>query len=323
MQTEILDYTFSTDWDIKAVCSNEQFTNNLQPDFPFIATTISSMGSNSEERAWTDYLNGKKRGRPSDILDCFPGNLPRQAGFYLGLSSDSILINASCASTLYAFHTATLYSLHYKKPAVVFCAENYNHNFDTWKFSSLGALDNNTGRPFDKTSNGFKMGRSINLFLIKHPSVKFNMPSKATIINYGFYTNNQLSTNPGTYQDILTHIPNINYNKIDFWNAHATGTPIGDAVEYALFNAVIKKDAPIVSYKSHIGHNLTSSGAIEIAMSLDGKKNNVLLPNIIHGDKISNDDRIITEPTSFNYKHMLKASFGFGGKSAIAEIDLY
>lgn len=323
MQTEILDYRFTNEWDLDLVLKDESFNVNLQPKFPLVTTSISNRELNSVENCWNDYTRGKRTGRPRDVLDAFPGGFSRRVGDYLGLSGESILVNASCASALYALHLSTMYSQQNNTPAVVVCADNVNHPFDLWRFSSLGALSNETGRPFDSTSKGFKMGKSITVFLVKHPSVKFNMPAKATIVDYGFFTNNSLMTNPGSSEEIINNLSHMNYKNIEFWNAHATGTPVGDVIEYDYFKTMVDRDVPIVSYKGYVGHSICAAGAIELVMSLEGKKNNILLPNIIHGDKIVNDDRIITEQMSFPFKKMFKASLGFGGKTAVAEIDLY
>ena len=323
MQTEILDYRFTTEWDLKSFLSDETFNVNLQPKFPSVIASISNFDLISAPNAWRDFMSGKRRGKPSEILDVFPASIARRAGEYLGLTGESIIVNATCASGLYAFHIAGLYSQTFNSPVVVIGADNVNSPFDLWRFSSLGALHNETGRPFDNSSKGFKMGVGASVFLVKHPSVKHHLAPKATIIKSAFYTNNSLITTPGDADDIINNLPGIDYKHIDLWNAHATGTPVGDAVEYDYFQKTIKQDIPIVGYKGHIGHCMLAASAMEIALALDGKKNNVLLPNNILGDKIVNDDRIITAPTSFPYKKMFKASLGFGGKTAVAEIDLY
>jgi 3-oxoacyl-[acyl-carrier-protein] synthase II len=323
MQAEILDYRHTTEWDLESILKDESFNKNLQPKFPLITSSISNRELNSIENCWNDYTIGKRRGRPTDVLDAFPGGFSRRVGDYLGLTGESIIVNASCASAIYAFNLGAMYSQMLNSPVVIVCADNVNHPFDLWRFKSLGALDNDTGRPFDKSSKGFKMGTGISLFLIKHPSVKFSMSAIATITDFAFYTNNSLMTGPGEVDDIINNLSGINYKSIDFWNAHATGTPVGDIVEYNVFNKTITQDIPIVSYKGYIGHCICAAGAMELAMSLDGKKNNILLPNKIEGESIVVDDRIITTQTSFTYKRMLKASLGFGGKTAVAVIDLY
>jgi len=322
MQAEILDYRHTTEWDLEKFFLDESFKQNIQEKFPLVFSSVSSRYDDSVEKSWKDFFTGRKWSRPNTLLDAFPGGFSRRVGEYLNLTSMSYIVTASCASALYALHQASLISQAHNTPVVVVCADNLQHPFELWRFKSLGALNNETGRPFDSSSKGFKMGTGICMFLIKHPTVKFNMPSKATITNFAFYTNNEF-TNPGTSDDIINNISGIDYKGIDFYNAHATGTPVGDIVEYEYFSKTIKDDVPIVSYKGHVGHCVSAAGGMEIALALDGKRDNILLANNITGDKIINDDRIITTNTSFPYKHMLKASFGFGGKNAIAKIDLY
>jgi 3-oxoacyl-(acyl-carrier-protein) synthase len=322
MQLEILDYRYTTEWEIDNILLDETFKQNIQEKFPLVFSSASSRLSDSVEKSWKDFNAGRKWSRPANLLDAFPGGFMRRVSEQLGLTGFSIGANASCASTLYSLYQASLVSQDMNCPAIVVCADNLQHPFELWRFKSLGALDNETGRPFDSSSKGFRMGTGLCMFLVKHPSVKFNMPAKATVTKFAFYTSNEF-TNPGTSEDLIKNISGIDYGKIDFYNAHATGTPVGDIIEYEYFSSQIKHDVPMVSYKGHIGHCVCAAGGMEIAMALDGKRDNVLLPNNIVGEKIVSDDRIITEQTSFSFKHMLKASFGFGGKNAIASIDLY
>jgi len=322
MQAEILDYRHTTEWDLEKFFLDESFKQNIQEKFPLIFASMSSRHIDSVEKSWKDFMTGRKWSRPNTLLDAFPSGFSRRVGEYLNLTGMSYIMNASCASTLYALNQASMISQSYNTPVVVVCADNLTHPFELWRFKSLGALDNDTGRPFDSSSKGFRMGTGICMFLIKHPNVKFNMPSKATITNFAFYTNHEF-TNPGTSDNIVNNITGIDYSNIDFYNAHSTGTPVGDIIEYEYFSKTIKGDVPIVSYKGHIGHCVCAAGGMEIALALDGKRDNILLANNIVGDKVVNDDRIITTNTTFPYKYMLKASFGFGGKNAIAKIDLY
>lgn len=322
MTTEILDYRYTSKWELESILQDKSFTCNIQEKFPLVIATMSHYNINAAEICQTAYLQGKRRSSPLLILDSYPGGFARRIGEYLNSTGEMFIINANCSSAIYALHIGTMASQNLNSPVIVVCADNVNHPFDLWKFNALMALDNDTGNPFDKLSKGFRMGTGISVFLIKHSSVKYTMPPIAAIIKYAFYTSNSL-TNPGTSDDIIKNIDGINYKSIDFWNAHATGTPIGDIIEYEFFNKTVKKDIPIVSFKGHVGHCMCASGGVEISMALDGKKINKLLPNIIKGEKIVNDDRIITDAIPFTFKKMLKASLGFGGRTAVAEIDLY
>ena len=323
MQTEILDYRYVTSWELEKLLSDPTFNDNLEPTWPLITTTFSGLKTNDDEAVWRDFIAGKRRGKPSELRNSTIHSTLSYAGDHLGVHRQVLNVHAACASSLYALYTASLMSQDLQTPALVFCADNLNSDYHHWHFNSFGAMNQETGRPFDSTSKGFRMGVGAAVYLIKHPSVKHRMTPKAVVQNYSFYTNPALVANPGSAQDIINNITGINYKDIDLWNAHATGTPLGDNVEYEYFAKTIKQDIPIVGFKSYVGHCMSAAGCIEIAMAMDGKANNVLLPNRPIGDIIVKDDRIITEQASFPYKKMLKTSLGFGGKTAVAEIDLY
>lgn len=323
MQTEILDYRYTTAWELEKLLSDHSFNDNLENDWPLVTTTFSGLVTRADETVWRDFIAGKRRGKPTELRNSQVHSTLSYAGDQLGVSRQVLNVHAACASSLYAFYTASLLSQDTKCPVIVFCADNLLTDYHLWHFKSFGALDQDSGRPFDLTSKGFRMGIGAALYLIKHPSVKHTLAPKAFVQNYAFYTNPALVANPGSAQDIVNNISGINYKSIDLWNAHATGTQVGDTVEYDYFNRTIKQDIPIVSYKGYVGHCMSAAGAIEIALALDGRRDNQLLPNLIEGGKIVDDARIITEPTSFTYNKMLKTSLGFGGKTAVAEIDLY
>lgn len=323
MSCEILHYSYSIDWNFENILLNFQQSINLNIKTPLVISTMSSIGESYYEQAWIEYANGKRRAKPSLLSKVSKGSIGTTAGNLLQLSGQIINTDATCSGSLYALYIASLVSKDQNQPVVVLCCDDMTSNYHLWHFNSFGALDMQSGRPFDSLSKGFKMGKGIAVFLIKHPDVNCSLPAQAYISNFGFYTNPNLIANPGSVQDIIQNLNHIDYSDIDLWNAHATGTPVGDAVEYEYFSSVCNDNVPIVSYKGYVGHCMSAAGAVEIAMMLEDKLKNQLKPNIILGQKIVNDSRIITEPTAFTYRNVLKASLGFGGKTAVAKIKLF
>lgn len=321
MATEILEYFYTTEWNLEDL-KNLHFKNLLSYDFPLVVSSMSSYKIDSLDSSYNSFSQDKKRVSPKSILDSWNGGFNRRISEYLGTTSETMLLTANCASGIYSLYIADLISLDRNKPVIVVCADNVNSDFDLWRFTKIGALDNSTGNPFDADSRGFRMGKGICVFLIKNSRVPFKAEAKACVNRYAFWTNNSM-TDTGTSDEIASNISGIDYSVFDFWNAHAPGTPLGDKIEHEYFSKVIMKDIPIVSYKTYLGHCMTASGAMEIAMALEGKANNILLPNKINQTKIVDDDRIITEPTDFRYNRMFKSTLGFGGKVAVADISLF
>jgi 3-oxoacyl-(acyl-carrier-protein) synthase len=320
MATEILKYFYTREWNIE-ILKDLPFSDLIDHNFPLVVSSMSTYKIDSITKTYTNYLNDPtKKISPTTVLDSWNGAFNRRIGEYLGCERESLLINSNCSSSLYGFYIADLLSKEKKTPVILVCADNVNNEFDLWRFEKIGAMDNSTGNPFDKESKGFRMGVGISVFLVKNSRVKFPSPAISVINRYSFYTINTL-TNPGKVDDLLSNLYRFNYKKFDFWNAHAPGTPLGDNFEYEYFQKTIKKDIPIVSFKTYLGHCMTASGAMELAFSLECRDKNILLPNFIPNAKIVDDDRIITEKTSFSYRRMFKTTLGFGGKFAVADIS--
>jgi 3-oxoacyl-(acyl-carrier-protein) synthase len=321
MATEILEYFYTNEWNIESL-KDLPFKEFINEKTPLIVSSMSSYKKESLTYSFDRYLKNQSKASPTAILDSWYGGFNRRISEYLGTTSEVLLLTSNCASSIYSLYIADLISLDKNQPVLVVCADNVTSDFDYWRFEKIGAIDNQSGYSFDKESKGFKMGIGLVVFLVKNKNVAFNyLDPKAIVNHYYFYTNNFL-TNTGTSDELIKNLSGIDYSVFDLWNAHAPGTPLGDRIEYEYFSKVIKKNIPIVSYKSYIGHCMTASGGMEIALALDNKKDGKLLPNIIKTTKIVNDDRIITKPEKFIYNRMLKASLGFGGKIAIADISL-
>lgn len=323
MACEILDYRYITNWDLDAILKDRVFAAQLQSNFGLIVSTQSGLDPSAQTQAWRDFFDQRRRGRPSILRNSTADSVTSYVANTLGLADRVMSTHAECAGTAYALYLASLVSQDTSRPVVVFAADNFDNDYDQWHFNSFGALDNQTGIPFDSTSRGFRMGTGACLYLVKHHSVAWALSPCATIQNFYFYTNPDLVANPGGAQNIINNIGPIDYASIDFWNAHATGTPVGDTVEYDFFRQTVHQDCPIVGYKGYVGHCISASAGIELAMALDDCAARQLRPNVFRGAPIASDSRIISQPTSFGPGRMLKTSLGFGGKTCAMEIDLY
>ena len=107
-------------------------------------------------------------------------------------------------------------------------------------------------------------------------------------------------------------------NEVDYINAHATSTPVGDGIEaQAIFDVFGGKTA-VSSTKSMTGHECWMAGASEVAYSLLMMKNNFIAPNINfeEPDEFSKNINIITQTTEQSIDCILSNSFGFGGTNS-------
>jgi 3-oxoacyl-[acyl-carrier-protein] synthase II len=107
---------------------------------------------------------------------------------------------------------------------------------------------------------------------------------------------------------------------IGYVNAHGTGTPENDKMEWVGISAVFGERAgslPISSNKSMIGHTLTAAGTIEAIFSLYTMRYGLLPPTINYDipDPALPLDCVPNMARSANVAHAISNSFGFGGQN--------
>ncbi len=107
---------------------------------------------------------------------------------------------------------------------------------------------------------------------------------------------------------------------VDYINAHGTGTPENDKMEWIGVSAVFGDRAgaiPMSSNKSMIGHSLTAAGAVEAIFTLLSIRSGVLPPTINYDipDPALPVDCVPNVARPAAVRHAISNSFGFGGQN--------
>jgi 3-oxoacyl-[acyl-carrier-protein] synthase II len=107
---------------------------------------------------------------------------------------------------------------------------------------------------------------------------------------------------------------------VDYINAHGTGTPENDKMEWVGVSAVFGERAgtlPISSNKSMIGHSLTAAGAVEAIFTLLTIRHGLLPPTINYEipDPALPVDCVPNVARPGLVRHAISNSFGFGGQN--------
>jgi 3-oxoacyl-[acyl-carrier-protein] synthase II len=108
---------------------------------------------------------------------------------------------------------------------------------------------------------------------------------------------------------------------VDYVNAHAASTPLGDKAETIAIKKTLCDRAyeiPVSSAKSMIGHLMGACGAIEAVATILCIRDQVAHPTINYHnpDPECDLDYVPKEPREVKVRFALSNSFGFGGHNA-------
>jgi len=199
-------------------------------------------------------------------------------------------------------------------------------------FDGLGVFSVNqddptkASRPFDKNRDGLvPSGGAATIILESYESaIKRGANIIGEVVGYGFSSNgDHISTpnvdGPAIAMNKALKQANILPDQIDYVNAHATSTPVGDQNEAKAIYNVFGKSFPYVSStKSMTGHECWMAGASEIIYSVLMMNNSFIAPNINleETDEDSAKLNLVKQTLNKNIDVFLSNSFGFGGTNS-------
>ncbi|MBU0986220.1 MAG: polyketide synthase, partial [Proteobacteria bacterium] len=233
----------------------------------------------------TDCLAGKVTGLPAAIL-----------AESLGLGGGSYTLDAACASSLYAVKLACDELSSFRADAMLAGGVSRPENLYTQVgFSQLKALSP-TGRcsPFDERADGLVVGEGAGILVLKRLEDALRDQDRIYAVIRGIGLSNDMRGNllapasEGQVRAMRSAYATAGWlpEAVDYIECHATGTPVGDAVELQSLidlwkaSAVKPGQCPIGSIKSMIGHLLTGAGAAGIIKTLLGIQHRVFPPSL-------------------------------------------
>jgi len=250
----------------------------------------------------------------------------------LKLKGINLTISGACASGSHAIGLGYLLIKQGLQKAIVCGGAQEVNALSTGSFDALAAfsvrMDEPTraSRPFDRDRDGLvPSGGGATVIIESYESaVKRGAPIIGEILGYGFSSNGEHISVPnveGPVKSLEMALKEASLSPadIDYLNAHATSTPVGDTNEaQAIFQVFNQGRVPVSSTKSMTGHEMWMGGASEVIYSLLMAHNDFIAPNINfeNPDEHSAKLNIISKTTEHKIDTFLSNSFGFGGTNS-------
>ncbi|HBK05937.1 MAG TPA: beta-ketoacyl-ACP synthase [Acetobacteraceae bacterium] len=203
------------------------------------------------------------------------------------------------------------------------------------RFSLLSALStrndppSSASRPFSKDREGFVMAEGAGALVLE--SLASARARGATVLGImegcgevadGFHRTRSSPDGKPIIACMRAALADagLEPDAIGYINAHGTGTPENDKMEWVGVSAVFGERAtsiPMSSNKSMIGHSLTAAGAVEAIFTVLSIRNGVLPPTINYDipDPALPVDCVPNVARSATVRHAISNSFGFGGQN--------
>jgi len=269
--------------------------------------------------------------------------LSNRLSYFFDLRGPSISIDTACSSSLVALHYACQdiwrgqCEMALAGGVNVIFRPEYGIGMCKGKFLA----PDGRSKSFDARANGYARGEGAGVILLKPVSVAQQNGDLiyglicGTGVNQDGRTDGITVPNPNSQRTLIEKVireSSLESKDIRYFEAHGTGTAVGDPIEAAAIGSVLKDDrdepCPIGSVKANIGHTEAASGiagVIKTALCLREKKVPPLAnlqtanPNIPFDELRLRLPRALEEMTGEDGPaHACVNSFGYGGTNAHA-----
>ncbi len=187
-------------------------------------------------------------------------------------------------------------------------------------------------RPFDKDRDGFVLSEGAGIVVLEEyeHAKKRGANIYVELLGYsatndGYHITAPLPDGKGaaTTMKLALIDGRVETEKVDYINAHGTGTELNDIAESMAIRAIFGEHAyklPVSSTKSSLGHLLGASGAVELIICVKAINESAIPPTI----NLDNQDErcdlkmdfVPLEARQTKVNIAMSNSFGFGGHNA-------
>jgi len=274
--------------------------------------------------------------------------LSNRVSWFFDLRGSSFTLDTACSSSLYALHSACQsLRLGESKQALVTGSNlalypSMFHSLTNMHFLSPDGICHS----FDDRANGYARGEAIGGLLLKPLSAALADGDTIRAVIRGSGTNQDGKTpgitmpSPEAQADLIRFVydqAGLNMSETGFFEAHGTGTALGDPMELSAIGATLgaarepgQTPLYVGSIKSNIGHTEGCSGLAGVIKSVLCLEKGILVPNAGFENlnpKLRLQDwnlalplTTMAWPTS-GLRRVSVNSFGYGGSNAHVIID--
>lgn len=263
-----------------------------------------------------------------------------QISMAYGIQGPNHAVSTACATGAHAIGDGFRFIQHGQAKAMICgAAESCISPLSIASFCRIRALSTQNdkpelaSRPFDLNRDGFVIGEGSGMLILEELEHALNRNAHiyGEVLGYGLSGDASHLTAPpengqGAYLAMTRAILDANVDKtqISYVNAHATSTPVGDAIELKAIKRIFNEhciNVHVSSTKGSHGHLLGSAGNLESIFTILACYEGVIPPTANLNNICKEAENLICvskSPVQWKQEKRIaiKNAFGFGGTNA-------
>jgi 3-oxoacyl-[acyl-carrier-protein] synthase-1 len=275
------------------------------------------------ELLYKDFFENKTQ---ENFIDThYSGVHTTDVAAHFGITDYVTTISTACSSAANAIMLGARLIKNNRLDRVVVGGVDSLCKFTLNGFNTLMILDKEWCKPFDENRKGLNLGEGAAYLVLESEKIvkAENKKVFATLTGYGNANDafHQTASSPegkgaqAAMQKAL-EVANLSPAKIDYVNAHGTGTANNDSSEAAAMQTIFQTNVPpFSSTKAYTGHTLAAAAGIEAVISILSINHKTIFPNLNCHTQMQDTKLfpVIALKENMELNHVLSNSFGFGG----------
>ena len=266
------------------------------------------------------------------IFQSMNSTVTMNLGVIFHLKGINLTVSGACASGSHAIGLGAMLIQNGLQEMVICGGAQEVNPAATGSFDGISAFSmhesepEKASRPFDRDRDGLIPGGGAATVILESydSAVKRGAPIIAEVLGYGFSANGDHISSPNVdgparSLEMAIRRAGVSAAEIEYVNAHATSTLVGDANEAkAILRVFGSSKVPVTSTKSQTGHEMWMAGASEVIYSILMMQGGFVAGNL-NFENPDEDSARIWIPAKTIDRHFdtfLSNSFGFGGTNS-------
>jgi nodulation protein E len=308
------------------VAADEAMKNSGLTTVDAVITGCSAGGQDAMDAGFVDlYKKNSPRVNPMMVPRVMSSGAASHIAIRYGVTGPVYSVSTACSSANHAIGQAFWMIRNGTCVSVLTggCESVFSYGFlKAWE--AMRVVSSDTCRPFSKDRKGLILGEGAGMLVLENMDAALARGATVfgEIAGFGMSSDAYHVTQPvaqGPIRAMRAALADAGLHRVDYVNAHGTGTAANDVTEAAAIRCVLGDCSIVSSTKSMHGHALGAAGALEAIATILTLREGVIPPtaNFTEPDPECDLDVVPNEPRHAEIETALSNSFAFGGLNAV------